>query len=325
MVSVLRSHALRVLAAGAATAAGAALPRPARSQALVPLRLVLFSGETAATAYYAKDRGLFTRAGLDVTITELTNGAAGASAVASGSMDIGFSNPLSLAQGHERGLGFSIIAPAALAKDGQETNGFIIVSKTSPLRSPKDFNGKTLSVNGVGGITDFTIRNWIDKNGGDSKSVHFLELAFSEMMPALASGRVDVSEISSSFDPLIGKPNDTVRMLGNSYATLAPQFLSSVWFSTTEWIAKNPETAKKFIAVMRESAIWANANHHEAAVLLAPHLKRSVESIEGAPRALFGLDVTPELLQPLIDVAAKYGGLKAPFPAREIISPLAHA
>lgn len=322
---MLRSRALQILGAGATTASGIAIPRPARSQTLVPLRLVLFVGETSATAYFAKERGLFAKAGLDVHITELTNGAAGASAVASGSMDIGFSNPLSLEQGHERGLNFSVIAPAALAKDGQETNGFIIVTKTSPIRTAKDFTGKTLSVNGVGGISDLTIRNWIDKNGGDSHSVKFVELAFSEMIPSLMSGRIDISETNSSFDPLIGKPNDTVRMIGSSYATLAPLFLSSVWFSTKEWVAQNPETAKKFVSVMKESAIWANAHHHESAVLLAPHLKRSVESIENATRAVFGLEVTPELLQPLIDVAAKYGALKNAFPAREIISPLAQA
>lgn len=320
---MLRSRALQIVAASAATASAVAIPRIVRSQTPVPLRIVLIPGETSSTVYFAQERGLFARAGLDVHVTELSNGAAGASAVASGSMDIGFSNALSLGQGHERGLNFSIIAPSNVNKDGQETNGYIIVTKTSPIRTAKDFSGKSLSVNGLGGITDLTTRNWIDKNGGDSKSVKFVELAFSEMIPSLISGRVDISEMNSSFDPLIGKPNDTVRMLGNSFASLAPVFMSGVWYGTKDWIAQNTDTAKKFAAVIKESAIWANAHHHESAILLAPHLKRSVESIESAPRTVFGLEVTPQLLQPLIDVAAKYGALKAAFPARELINPIA--
>lgn len=68
---MLRSHALRLFAAEAAVATGAAVPRIARVQTLIPIRVVLFAGETAATAYYAKDRGLFGRAGLDVQIVEV--------------------------------------------------------------------------------------------------------------------------------------------------------------------------------------------------------------------------------------------------------------
>ena len=319
-----RSHAMQLLAAaGSATAIGAVLPRAARAQTLVPVRLVLFPGETSATAYYAKDRDLFSRAGLDVQITEVKNGAAGASAVAGGAMDIGFSNPLSLAQGHERGIAFEIIAPSAIAKADEESNGFIIVTKTSPIRTAKDLTGKTLAVDGVGGLPDIAIRNWIDKNGGDSKSVKFVELAFSEMMPALKSGRVDSSEMNSAFDPFIGKPNDTVHVLGNAYAALAPLYASSVWFATKDWIGKNTETTKKFMAVMKQSAAWANDHHHDSAVLLAPHLKRSVATIENATRAVYGIDMSIALVQPVIDVAAKYGLLKSAFPAADMISPLA--
>lgn len=320
---MLRSHALRLLTAGAATATGVAAPRATRAQALVPVRVVLFAGDAAAAAYYAKDRDMFSRAGLDVNITEVKNGAAGAAAVAGGAMDIGFSNPISLAQGHERGLPFATLALGAVAKDGQEVSGFIIVSKTSPIRTAKDLNGKTLSVDGIGGITDISIRNWIDKNGGDSHTVKFVELAFPEMMSAVKSGRIDASEMNAVFDPLIGKPDDSVRMLGSSYAALAPIFASSLWFSTKDWIAKNTETTKKFVAVMKESAIWANGHHHESAAILAPHLKRSVEEVEKAPRAIYGIGMKPELVQPVIDVAAKYGVLKSSFPARDMISPLA--
>jgi hypothetical protein len=37
-------------------------------------------------------------------------------------------------------------------------------------------------------------------------------------------------------------------------------------------------------------------------------------------RVLFGERVDPSAVQPLIDVAARYGVLKAPFPASEIIA-----
>jgi NitT/TauT family transport system substrate-binding protein len=296
------------------------VPNTAEAQTLQPLRIVLFPGETSATAYYAKELGYFAKAGIDAQITEVKNGAAAAAAVAGGSMDIGFSNPLSVAQGHDRGLPFTVVAPAALARtNSPPTNGIIVVAKTSPIRTGKDFNGKTVSVDVLGGLPNVSVRAWIDKNGGDSSTVKFVELAFTEMIAALNSGRVDASEINVAFDPAVGKPNDPLRMIGSSYDAIAPRFVSSLWFSTNEWVKNNPALAKKFVAVMKEAAIWANGHPHESAQLLAPHIKQPPEQIEAATRVAYGLEMTPDLLQPVIDASAKYGLLRAAFPASDMI------
>ena len=313
-----RSYALRLMVA--APLAFGIVPNTAEAQTLQPLRIVLFPGETSATAYYAKELGYFAKAGIDAQITEVKNGAAAAAAVAGGSMDVGFSNPLSVAQGHDRGLPFTVVAPAALARtNSPPTNGIIVVAKTSPIRTGKDFNGKTVSVDVLGGLPNVSVRAWIDKNGGDSSTVKFVELAFTEMIAALNSGRVDASEINVAFDPAVGKPNDPLRMIGSSYDAIAPRFVSSLWFSTNEWVKNNPALAKKFVAVMKEAAIWANGHPHESAQLLAPHIKQPPEQIEAATRVAYGLDMTPDLLQPVIDASAKYGLLRAAFPASDMI------
>ena len=316
-----RSHALGAIVAGAATATG--FPSFVRAQALAPLHMVLFPGETSATGYYAKELGMFAKAGLDVSIIEVKNGAAAAAAVAGGSMDVGFSNPLSVAQGHDRGLPFTILAPAAIAKVGSQSNGFVVVAKTSAIRSPKDFGGKTFAVDVIGGLPHLSVRSWIDKAGGDSSSVKFIEMAFSEIQPALNSARIDGGEINAAFDPQVGKPNDPLHMVGNSYDAIAGRFASSVWFGTTDWVTKNPEIARKFVSVMKQAAVWANAHPKESAAMLAPHLKVTPESIEAGSRVTFGTDMTPDLVQPVIDVAVKYGGIKTAFPARDMIAAVA--
>jgi ABC-type nitrate/sulfonate/bicarbonate transport system substrate-binding protein len=52
---------------------------------------------------------------------------------------------------------------------------------------------------------------------------------------------------------------------------------------------------------MRQAAAWANANPAKSGELLAKYTK-----------------IDPALMQPLIDVAAKFGSFSA-FPARELI------
>jgi NitT/TauT family transport system substrate-binding protein len=324
-MSISRAHALRLLSA-AAVASPFAPCAVAAEAAATPLHVVLFPGETSATAYYALELGFFRTANLAVDVTEVKNGAAAAAAVAGGSIDIGFSNPLSIAQGFERGLPFTVLSPAALSLAGRRaTNGMIVVSKTSPIKGAKDMNGKIFSIDVLGGLPYVSVRTWIDKNGGDSSTIKFVELAFSEMTQAVNSGRVDASEMNVAYDPLIGKPNDPLHLLGNSYESLGPRYCSSIWFSTNDWVTKNPDAARKFVAAMKLAAIWANAHPHESALMLSPHIKQRVADIEASTRVLYGVDMTPDLVQPVIDAAAKYGELKSRFPATELINRLALA
>jgi NitT/TauT family transport system substrate-binding protein len=318
-----RSRVLRLL--GASAAAGAGLrARPAAAQTVAPLRIVLFPGETAATAYYAQELGLFGRAKLDVQITEVKNGSAAAAAIAGGSIDVGFSNPLSVAEGFERGVPFTVLAPAALSRAGKPaSNGLIITTKASPIHTGRDLNGKTFGVDVIGGLPHVSTRAWIDKTGGDSSTVHFVELAFAEIIPSLNNGRIDAGELNFAFDPLIGKPNDTMRLLANSYDAVGSHFCSSVWFSTSDRVSKNPDTVRRFIAVMKNAANWANAHPHESALMLAPHLKQTPADIEGSIRVFYGVDMTPDLVQPVIDVAARYGLLKKDFPASDLVASVA--
>jgi NitT/TauT family transport system substrate-binding protein len=302
-----------------ATAVVAAIPAIARAQTLAPIRISLFPGETSAQAYYAKELGFFAKNGLDASITELRNGAASAAAVAGGSMDIGFSNGLSLAQGHERGVGFTILAPAALSVAGKGTNAILVVGKTSPIRSGKDLDGKTIAIDVVGGFPQVAVRTWIDKNGGDSSTAKFVEFGYPEMIPGVNSGRIDAAAINTAFDPLLGKPNDPVHMLGSAYDAVSPRFASSMWFAMSDWATKNPDLVRRFDLAMKQAAVWGNTHPHESAVIVADHIKAAVADIEAANRAIYGTDMTPDLMQPVIDASAKYGSLKAAFPARELI------
>jgi NitT/TauT family transport system substrate-binding protein len=319
-MKVTRKHGLALIAG----ASGLALtPRIARAQAAQTVRVVIVSGETSATVYYAKELGLFAKAGIEPEITEVTNGAGAAAAIAGGSMDIGSSEPTALVVAHDRGLPFSILAPAALARAGNQSNGFVVAGKTNGVKTGADLTGKIVGLNQLGGLPYLSVRAWIDKTGGDSSAVHFLELPFSQMIEAIKSDRIVASEINSAFDPLIGKPDDPVRLIASSYDYVSPRFTSSVWFSTSDWVAKNPDLTRRFMSAMRQAAVWANAHPHESAVILAPHLKQSVAQIEASARVSYGLDMQLDYIQPVIDLAAKYGSIKTHFVARDLINPIA--
>lgn len=320
MQSPSRSQAIRTLVAGATAFA---VPRVARAQSLPTVRVALFPSEASGQLYYAREQGYFERNGLTVELTELKNGAAIAAAVASGAIDVGVSNLVTMAIGHERGLPFTLIAGAGLSIATAPTNGILAVATTSAFHTAKDLTGKIVAVDGLGSMPHIACQQWIDTTGGDSTGVKFIELGFPEMSEAIRTGRIDAAIVNFSIAPTIGKPGDPLRVLAYVYNAVAPRFFSSIWFSSTDWVAKNQETARKFVVTMRDGATWGNAHKHEAAIAIAKVMKKTAESVEATPRTVFLTELTPALVQPLIDLSAKYGRIKTAFPAREIISSVA--
>ena len=273
--------------------------------------------DQGAQLYYAQDLGMFKRAGLDVTVQTANYGTQVAAAVAGGAIEIGQSNIMSLCVAYERGLPFSLIAAAGLYSSAKPTS-MMIVAKDAPYKNAKDLSGKTIAVNGLKSITQVSVLAWADATGGDSTQLKFAEMPFSEMEAALTSGRVDAA--------LLADPDATNALaLGHSrpfakaFDAIGKQFLIGGWFAKNDWIAANVDTVKKFAAVMRESAQWANkpVNYKQSAAILEKYTKVAVGS---ANRIAFAEHLEPALIQPNIDAAAKYHVLKAPFAASQLIS-----
>jgi NitT/TauT family transport system substrate-binding protein len=316
-----RAFLANAAASGTAfTVAGLPLLRPASAQEAAVVNIAAIPSDISGSAYYAADNGYFKKAGMEAKFLSLTSGAAIAAAVLGGSADIGYSNVISLAIAHGRGLPITILFPANMHVHDAPTAGLLAVKKTSPIADAKDLNGKVIAVIGINNIADISTRAWIDKNGGDSKTVKSVELPFSQMKAALEANRVAAASLDTTGDPILGKPGDTLRLLASTFDTVAPRFAPSVWFSTTGWVAKHPAAAKAFVTAMRESALWANTHHRESAEILSKYAHATTQQIDTLTRVTYGDHLTPELIQPNIDLAAKYGVIKAAFPASDFIS-----
>ncbi|MBV8353696.1 MAG: ABC transporter substrate-binding protein, partial [Candidatus Eremiobacteraeota bacterium] len=131
-----RSTALTVIAAGTAAAAV-----PLAARAADSVRFATIPIDTGAEAFYADAEHVFTKAGIDAHVQSITNGGAITSAVVGGSVDVGFSNILSLALAHERGVPVTLIAPAGLYVSRAPTS-VLMVGKDATARSARDLNGK---------------------------------------------------------------------------------------------------------------------------------------------------------------------------------------
>lgn len=65
-----------------------------------------------------------------------------------------------------------------------------------------------------------------------------------------------------------------------------------------------------------------NSHQAEGAAILAKYVGQTPAQINAAPRAVYGTELTPSLVQPTIDLLAKYRIIHAAFPASEMIAKL---
>jgi NitT/TauT family transport system substrate-binding protein len=300
---------------GVAAVVGASLPGSA--QQLATLKIATTPVDIGAEVFYAQDKGFLKNNGLDSQIQVISNGAAITAAVISGAIDIAQSNIASLASAHEAGLDVVIIAPAGQYSSKVPTTA-LIVSKNSPIKTAKDLNSKTIAGNGLKNITQVGAFAWMDKNGGDTSTAKFVEMPFPDMPGALAAGRIDAAVIAEpELSAALSKGE--VRVLANCYDAIAKDFMIGAWFTTGTWAKAHPDLVKRFSKAMSQTADWANKNQSSSAELLTKYTK--IEVTPGMKRAVYADKLTPTLVQPLIDGAAKYGITKKTFPANDIIAP----
>lgn len=305
----------RFLAFAAASAA-AGIAQRASAQELTQVRVLGNPNDDSTSLYYALKTGMFKKAGLDVTIDMGTSGAAVAAAVAAGSYEIGKSSVTSIFQAHEKGLPFTLIAPASVQEASAPFAGMIAL-KESPIRTGKDLENQTVGLSSLSSIGRAAVCSWVEASGGDWKSVKFVEIPLTQAAAAVEQKRVYASETAQ---PLLATAlaNSAIRNLP-VYQAIAPRFFLTVWFTTKEWSAKHPDAARAFARVMATSAAYVNAHHAETAPIMAEASGTDLAVIQNMQRVVNGTTLTPALLQPTINVAAKYGALKAPFLAQEMI------
>jgi NitT/TauT family transport system substrate-binding protein len=307
---VRRAQAVRTMLAGVALTS-----LPVATRAATTLRMATLPVDASALAYYAADLGYFKDAGFDVSLQTIGNGAAIAAAIVANSLDIGWSNLVSLAVAYKRGIPVTIIGAGGIYARGALTNQ-LMVRKDSPIRKAADLTGKTIGCNGLTNLGQFGPELWIDKNGGTSSAVHFIEFPFPDLPAALAQGRIDAAFVA---EPFITEAAPFARTLATPFDLVAPRWMLGAWFTTPAWANGHREQVQTFGTVMAKTAAWANANQEQSGLLLAKYAKIDPAILKNMRRVPYATRAEAAEIQPVIDLSARYGALPAPFPARELM------
>jgi NitT/TauT family transport system substrate-binding protein len=305
----------RLTQAGVAIAVIAAIGIvPVQAADPVNLTIALIPSESAAQAYYAQDLGYFKAAGLNVTLTPMAASPPIIAAVSSGAAEIGNSVVGSVVAARSRGINVKFFAAAGLYSSTAPTARLVGLKGTA-FHTGADLKGKTIAVTGLADLTYYATKQWVEATGGNPNDMKFIELPEPEMLPSLKEHRIDAGIL---IEPFIASAGDEVSSIAPIDDFVAKRFLATGWIASDSWLAAHADIAAKFAAVMKQTALWANAHHTESAQILLKYTKLTPEIIARMNRATYGTALDPALIQPVIDNAAKYGSFPRPVTATEL-------
>jgi ABC-type nitrate/sulfonate/bicarbonate transport system substrate-binding protein len=308
-----RNVAIRLLGA-----AGVMPLLPVRAAAAADaIRIIGLPIDTGLEVQYAQAAGIVDQSGLGLHVENMYAGAAVQAAIAGGAADIGLTNVSSLATAREKGLPLVMVAPAGLYTS-KEPSSVLMVARDSTLRTARDLNGKIIAVNGLKSISQLGPEIWIDKNGGDSTTVHFIDMPFAEMPQALATHRIDAALVA---EPQATTAKKDARVFASVYDAIGPRFLITAWFSTAAWVSANPDLARKFAMMIYRTAAWANVHHAQTADVLIGITKLDPAIVRVMPRVVFDESPDPAALKPHLDAALKYGLITKPVTPEDLFAP----
>jgi NitT/TauT family transport system substrate-binding protein len=298
---------------------GAALLAPfvagrASAQSPATVRVAYIPFEASAQLFYASELGLWEKAGLNVELTPNPFGAAIAAAVASDAVDIGYATVMTLASAHAKHLPFTIVAPANAFSVTQPVTGQLM-SADPDVKTGKDLNGKTIGSPGLNTLGEYGVRAWVDANGGDASTLHFVEIPFSEMTGALATKRIDAAYIA---EPFYESAKKTAHPVAIEFDAIAKEFIVAGWFTTTDWASAHAPVIAKFAGVIHDATEWAQKNPAACVDIIVKYLKVDRSLVAASPRAYFAKTLSPALIQPGIDLTAHYAKFPT-FPATELL------
>lgn len=275
-----------------------------------------------AAMFVASEKGFFKAEGLELETVPMAGGALIVQGVTSGDLQIGWTNVISLYQAHAEGFDFKLMGGGATNVKAKNESHSIQVAKASSIKSAKDLEGKTVAVNTLNNIVHLMAMAWIDKNGGTSVKVKFVELPFPQMEAALSAGKVDAVSVHEPFATAAVEKGQ-VRVLAQPWGDVLPKFLIASWFASEKWLAKNKAMGQAFVRAINRGvdAIQADPEGSRAAMIKWAGLNPDLAGKIGLP--VFEKGISEKDLQATIDLTQKYKLISKNLKAREVISDLA--
>lgn len=225
--------------------------------------------------YVALEKGWFSAEGLTVEILQPPEDGA-LVLIGSGSVQFGFDfqETMGPAIAKERD---ALPVQAVAAIISHNTSGIMSLAN-SDINSPRDLAGRRFASWETPLVTAL-VHSIVTKDGGNFDEVKMIPNYATDAISALETD-IDAIWIYYAWDGIAAEINGiSVNFIDLGKIDSRFDFYTPILAANTDWLAANPETARKFMRALRRGYILASQNPYESAEILlqhAPELDRTL-------------------------------------------------
>ncbi|WP_328767352.1 ABC transporter substrate-binding protein [Streptomyces sp. NBC_00286] len=262
-----------------------------------------------APVYLGQKKGFYEKRGLKLELTPAQGGAAIVPGVLNNEFQFGFSNTTSLLVAQSKKVPVKVVANgvASTAEEGADFMG-TTVKKGSPIKSPKQLEGKKVAVNSLNNICDTSIKESVRKDGGDASKLKFVEMPFDQMPAALENDDVDAACTPEPALSTVKEAGGTA--IAASFYDVDPNLTVAMYFTSQQYAKQNPELVKKFQEATAESLEYADSHPDEVREIVATYTKIPPTLLEKLTLPHWPAEPNRASIERLAELAKQDGQLK---------------
>lgn len=223
---------------------------------------------SSASLVVGVKKGFFKKYGVDATLKVFPSAQEALESVLTGQVDTTANGPFNIPPVAARGGKIRIIAELERSE-----LQFGVAAKAG-ITQPKDLIGKKVGTQ-FNTSTDYYYRLYAKKYGLDESSISLQNIAFPQLVPALAKGDIDAF---FAFEPLMTRGVETLPgatvMHRSGQDGVMPLL---VFLGVSEKLYSNKALSVAFLKGMVEAGDWANANRDETAAMIAAEFRMKPE------------------------------------------------
>jgi NitT/TauT family transport system substrate-binding protein len=316
----LRANMLRaLLPAGMLAVAAAAMAQQSPAPKLAPLKIGVLKMAALTNPWVAKQRGIFERNGLDVTLVEFRSGNEAISAHRGGSVDIVLAIPGTAMTAAERGFDLVAVAQNEVAQKQSPDTGSIQVLKDSPFRTLADLAGKKIAVSGLHSQKTVSMQTVFRKAGVDPGKLQLIEIPFPSQFDALRSKQVDaVNTVDPYTTQLLA--SGLGRVIAWDYVDAIPEQPLGAWFATKAFAKSNADVVERFNKSIKDSIDYMRADSERARGEVVAYTGLDAALVKDMPMIAWDYRVRLDKWQEVVDMMHQNGELQSPHKADEFLS-----
>jgi NitT/TauT family transport system substrate-binding protein len=287
------------LSASTVAACGDSDDTATSSGGLTKVTVLRSTGSTFEGLYIAQDQGFFEDAGLDVTIKAgATDTSQNVPSVLNGEAEFAMTDSAGFLKAAAQGIPVQLVTQLQASDPSAAVSDGTLVPGKSTIASPKDLDGKTVGLPALGGNIQMITQYAVEQDGGDPKGMKLVALPVASLQDAASKGQVDaISTFAGFYDGAKAAGFKAIGNGSNDFEGL-PQ---SLIFSSTEWLAKNGDVAKKFEEAVAKGLDYANAHPDDIRAVDTKYTQMDADTI--ANRTLQKFDAT--FMKDQVELAAQ--------------------